>query len=81
MNFDFYSDKRVLKKSFSGVNAFEMDRSSPVSLIKHHIFYTVQLQVHVRDDMHETTRGADDSVTGEKISCFLLCWHANEGYG
>lgn len=40
---------------------------SPVSLIKHHILHILQLQVHLFDNVHETTGGTDDSE-GEKRS-------------
>lgn len=33
----------------------------PVSLIKNHILHAMQLQVHLFDNMHETTRGTNDS--------------------
>lgn len=34
---------------------------SPVGLIKHHILHAMQLQVHLLDNVHETTGGTDDS--------------------
>lgn len=39
-----------------------MLRFSPVSLVKHHVLHIVQLQVHVLDDVHQTTKCADDSA-------------------
>lgn len=34
---------------------------SPVSLIKHHVLHILQLQVHLHDNVHQTTEGTDDS--------------------
>ena len=35
---------------------------SPVCLIKHHILHILELQVHLHDNVHQTTRGSDDSA-------------------
>ena len=37
----------------------------PVCLVKDHVLHTLQLQVHLLDDVHETPGGADDS--GERL--------------
>lgn len=39
----------------------KMTPFSPVCLIKHHVLHIVQFQVHILDDVHETTGGTDDS--------------------
>lgn len=57
-----------VKQSYSCVNTFERNCDLPVSLIKHDILHTVQLQVHVCDDVHETSRGANNSVGRQQIS-------------
>lgn len=42
-----------------------MQRFSPVGLVKHHVLHALQLQVHLLDDVHETTGRPDDSVGKE----------------
>lgn len=42
-----------------------MHRFSPVGLVKHHVLHALQLQVHLLDDVHETTGRPDDSVGKE----------------
>lgn len=34
---------------------------SPVGLVKHHVLHVLQLEVHLLDDVHQTTRGTNDS--------------------
>lgn len=39
---------------------------SPVSLIKHHVLHILQLEVHLFDNVHQTTKSTDDSVEGKQ---------------